>query len=222
MNSNRREFIVRSSLAVAAGAIGSPRLFAQQPAAAPAAADRSRVRVPAPQRRHVHGARRDDGLDGGARCRGRDRQPVRRHVEDVSRRIQADDRRSQDRSADQHASSSRSHRRQQGAAAVGRQDGGAGERPRSAAEAGGGEQERGRAGLRRHDVQDRLEGRSRKRGRVGASLRSRSHRRRRRHLLPEGERRAHGRPDVAPASPTRRSPGWARRSGTGSCRSRRP
>jgi len=36
MNSNRREFIVRSTLAIAAGAIGSPRLFAQQPAAAPA------------------------------------------------------------------------------------------------------------------------------------------------------------------------------------------
>ena len=36
MNSNRREFIVRSTLAVAAGAIGSSRLFAQQPAAAPA------------------------------------------------------------------------------------------------------------------------------------------------------------------------------------------
>ena len=35
MNSNRREFIVRSSLAVAAGAIGASRLFAQQPAAAP-------------------------------------------------------------------------------------------------------------------------------------------------------------------------------------------
>ena len=32
MNSNRREFIVRSSLAVAAGALGSGRLFAQQPA----------------------------------------------------------------------------------------------------------------------------------------------------------------------------------------------
>jgi len=33
MNPNRREFILRSSLAVAAGAIGSTRLFAQQPAA---------------------------------------------------------------------------------------------------------------------------------------------------------------------------------------------
>ena len=36
MDPNRREFIVRSTLAIAAGAIGSPRLFAQQPAAAPA------------------------------------------------------------------------------------------------------------------------------------------------------------------------------------------
>jgi cyclase len=36
MNSNRREFIVSSTLAVAAGAIGASRLFAQQPAAAPA------------------------------------------------------------------------------------------------------------------------------------------------------------------------------------------
>ena len=36
MNSNRRDFIVRSTLAVAAGAIGSSRLFAQQPAPAPA------------------------------------------------------------------------------------------------------------------------------------------------------------------------------------------
>jgi glyoxylase-like metal-dependent hydrolase (beta-lactamase superfamily II) len=34
MNPNRREFIVRSSLAVAAGAFGSSRLLAQQPAAA--------------------------------------------------------------------------------------------------------------------------------------------------------------------------------------------
>jgi len=36
MYSNRREFILRSSLAVAAGAFGSARLLAQQPAAAPA------------------------------------------------------------------------------------------------------------------------------------------------------------------------------------------
>ena len=33
MNSNRRDFIVRSTLAVAASALGSSRLFAQQPAA---------------------------------------------------------------------------------------------------------------------------------------------------------------------------------------------
>ena len=33
MTSNRREFLVRSTLAVAAGALGSARLFAQQPAA---------------------------------------------------------------------------------------------------------------------------------------------------------------------------------------------
>jgi glyoxylase-like metal-dependent hydrolase (beta-lactamase superfamily II) len=37
MFSNRREFIVRSSMAVAAGAFGSGRVFAQQPGAAPAA-----------------------------------------------------------------------------------------------------------------------------------------------------------------------------------------
>jgi glyoxylase-like metal-dependent hydrolase (beta-lactamase superfamily II) len=37
MFSNRREFIVRSSMAVAAGALGSGRLLAQQPGAAPAA-----------------------------------------------------------------------------------------------------------------------------------------------------------------------------------------
>jgi glyoxylase-like metal-dependent hydrolase (beta-lactamase superfamily II) len=37
MFSNRREFIVRSSMAVAAGALGSSRMLAQQPGAAPAA-----------------------------------------------------------------------------------------------------------------------------------------------------------------------------------------
>ena len=37
MNSNRREFLVRSTLAVAAGALGSGRLFAQQAAAGAAA-----------------------------------------------------------------------------------------------------------------------------------------------------------------------------------------
>lgn len=37
MFSNRREFIVRSSMAVAAGALGSSRVLAQQPAAAPPA-----------------------------------------------------------------------------------------------------------------------------------------------------------------------------------------
>jgi glyoxylase-like metal-dependent hydrolase (beta-lactamase superfamily II) len=37
MFSNRREFIVRSSMAVAAGALGSSRVLAQQPGAAPAA-----------------------------------------------------------------------------------------------------------------------------------------------------------------------------------------
>ena len=37
MFSNRREFIVRSSMAVASGAFGSSRVLAQQPAAAPAA-----------------------------------------------------------------------------------------------------------------------------------------------------------------------------------------
>ena len=61
----------------------------------------------------------------------------------------------------------------------------------------------------------------RKRGRVGASLRAGSHGRRRRHLLPEGERRAYGRSDVSTcgirASIARRE----RRSGTGSCRWRR-
>ncbi len=38
MDSNRREFLVRSSLAIAAGALGSSRLLAQQPAAGAAPA----------------------------------------------------------------------------------------------------------------------------------------------------------------------------------------
>ena len=60
MESNRREFITRSSLAVAAGALVPGRLFGQQAPAAAAAADGPHVCVPAPQRGHVHGARRHD------------------------------------------------------------------------------------------------------------------------------------------------------------------
>ena len=193
MDSNRRDFILRSTLAVAAGALGSSRLFAQQPRSrSTGAADRSRVCLAAAECRYFYRARRHDGMDGRARRRRGHRQPVRRHVEDVPRRLQADDRRTEDRPADQHAPSSRSHRGQQGAAAVGREDRRAGERSRPAAETGGRAEERGRAGVRRHHVQDGLEGRSGKRGRHGSLLRPGHTSGDGVDLLPEGQHRAHG------------------------------
>ena len=200
MRFNRREFVLTSSSALAAGVFGPSMLFAQQAAPAPPT-----VPVFAPLRRNVGTFSARGGTMGWlvvAPGRAGDRQPVRRHLADVPRRHEVAHP-AQVRPAAQHAPPSRSHGRQQGAATVGDQDRGAPERAGAPAQAGRGPEVRGQPGLRRRDLHRHVAGHGGRRSRVRQVLRRGPHQRRRRVLLRAREHRAHGRPDVAPAAPAR-------------------
>ena len=131
------------------------------------------------------------------------------------------DERAADRLPHQHAPSRRPHVGQRRVPPRGREARRASQRAGAAEDAGRRRQIGCAAGVRRHDLRHDLVREGRERDRQPEVLRPRPHERRQRRHVPERQHRAHGRPDVLPAQPARRSPGAARRSRTGSSRSNR-
>ena len=158
MTLNRREFVLASPAALAAGAFGPSFVFAQAPAAPPATPVFTAVR------RNVgiftaRGGTMGYIVNPGAvmviDSQFADTSPG------VPRRAQDADP-AADRHPAQHAPSRGPHGRQQGAAARGHKDRRAPERAGASAEGRRGAEERRAPGLRRRDVHRRVEGHRRR------------------------------------------------------------
>ena len=209
------DFLATSTAAVAAGTFGRVTCSASS--------RRSRrghagLQGAPAQHRLLDGARRHDRMADQSGRRRRGRQPVPGHRRALCRAAAEDVGQDRDRRAHQHASSRRPHRRQRRVPSEDEADHRA--RERAEVHEGTATTRRwrgGRSRIRRRRrpapaepvVPDRTLDRRAGRSITATSgldqaLRPRAHRRRHRHPLREGERRAHGRPDVQPPAPGHR------------------